>query len=220
MNYDFAIVNTFSVGPGWYKSKEAITLNLEPEFYNNYVSYTNTKNIATGEWFLGIETKKLAQIGLLLQTTSNANINGIVWELNDPSFDNFNYKYKLTHTSVGIKGKVFAKNLEANYKILPYVSASLGVGFNRSSNFTLTPLIYSAVTAPSFQNHTQTSFTYTIGAGLEKILTNNWRLGVGYEFTDFGKSSLDPAPGQISNNSLSLNHLYINQLIFNLSYLF
>lgn len=47
----------------------------------------------------------------------------------------------------------------------------------------------------------------------------NDSIAVGYECTDWGKSSLGRAPEKTLNTGLILNHLYTNGLMFNLTYL-
>ena len=105
-----------------------------------------------------------------------------------------------------------------NQMVQPYVSGSLGVGFNRAHDFTITPKIFEEVPAPNFTDNRTTAFTYTLGIGVQKALTTNWQAGIGYEFANWGKSQLGRAPGQTLNSGLHLSHLYTNQLQFSLSY--
>lgn len=102
---------------------------------------------------------------------------------------------------------------------MPWVSASLGVGFNNAYSFNNSSNLFQALPNPNFAPHTETAFTYTIGTGLQKILSQHWQVGVGYEFADWGQSQLNRASGQTLNSGLSLNHLYTNGLMFNLTYL-
>ncbi|MDI1351991.1 MAG: hypothetical protein PSV35_04360 [bacterium] len=74
--------------------------------------------------------------------------------------------------------------------VTPYVSGSMGVGFNRARGFTITPKIIQEIPAPEFTPHTETAFTYTLGIDIQKALTPNVQVGIGYEFTDWGKSIL------------------------------
>lgn len=102
---------------------------------------------------------------------------------------------------------------------MPWVSASLGVGFNDAHDFQNTPLISEAVTMPNFASNTKTSFSYTLGVGIQKTLSPHWQVGMGYEFADWGQSQLNRASSQTLNSGLSLNHLYTNGVLFNLTYL-
>ena len=148
--------------------------------------------------------------------TSNAKLSGNIWDDADSTFNNYSYSYQIQHTHVAIKGKLLA---DQGYWVIPWVSASLGVGFNDAHGFQNTPLISQAVTIPNFASNTQTSFTYTLGAGVQKILNRHWQIGAGYEFSDWGQSTLNRASGQTLNSGLNSNHLYTNGLLFNLTYI-
>jgi opacity protein-like surface antigen len=116
---------------------------------------------------------------------------------------------------VAVKGKLLA---DMGYMAIPYVSGSVGVGFNRAHNFNNIPVIFEALPNPNFASNTETAFSYTVGAGLQKALTPNWQVGAGYEFADWGKSQLGLAPGQTLGNGLAQDHVYTNALMFNVTY--
>jgi opacity protein-like surface antigen len=212
-------VGTFSIGPTWTKPGSQETLQLTPQIEKTYTAYQPQSTLADGELFLGIKKDLpydlFAHIGIAGALTSQAGLSGQIWDDADPQFNNYVYGYHIQHGHLALKAKVF-KDLE--YRVLPWVSGSVGVGFNRSNGFYNTPLISEAVIQNNFGNHTQTSFTYTVGAGIQKILNLNWQVGVGYEFADWGQSHLNAANGQTNGTGLSLNHLYTNGLMFNMTY--
>lgn len=212
---------TLSAGPAWYHAGKTQTLALQPELTNTYVARVTNEVLASGELFLGLQRPIsplfFGQLGLAVATSSYARLQGSIWETADPTFDNFTYQYNLSHTHLAIKGKLLSDRL--NDTVSPYVSASLGVGFNRSYQFSMTPTIFEVVPQPLFQSHTQISFVYTLGTGIQKSLNQHWRIGIGYEFSNWGNSHLAAAPGQTINQSLELSHLYTNQLQCNISYL-
>jgi opacity protein-like surface antigen len=141
---------------------------------------------------------------------------GTIWEDADPDFANYNYNYDVVYTHIAVKAKLFAKWTETTH---PYVGASAGVGFNRAHNFFISPRIPEAVPAPPFTaKTTDGAFAYTLEAGLQHVIDTHWRGGVGYEFADWGASSLGRAPGQTLNSGLALSHLYTNGVQFNLTY--
>jgi hypothetical protein len=70
---------------------------------------------------------------------------------------------------VTVKGKLL---VDKGYWLIPWISASLGVGFNNARSFNSEPIIFEAVETPDFASHTQTSFTYTIGAAYKKRSIN------------------------------------------------
>ncbi|MCX7115963.1 MAG: porin family protein [Gammaproteobacteria bacterium] len=214
------IVSSVSGGPAWYQAGQTQTIYLQPGFNNTYVANTPTQTLASGEWFLGVQrsihTHTFAQLGVALATSTAAHLAGHVWELADPLFDNFVYQYRILHSHAALKGKVLSDALSRTY--LPYVSGSVGVAWNQAYQFSMSPIIFEAIPQPPFQTNTQTAFTYTAGAGVQKILNDHWQLGMGYEFADWGGSTLSRASAQTINNGLTLSHLYTNQLQFNITY--
>ena len=104
--------------------------------------------------------------------------------------------------------------------ITPWINAGVGLGFNRASDFFNQALIDEAVAMPNFKNHTTTSITYTVGAGLQHNFTPACQIGLGYEFSNWGHSSLGTAPGQTLGKGLSFNHYYTNAVLMNVSYYF
>lgn len=214
-------VATLSGGPAWYQAGETQTFYLQPGFQNTYVANTPTQILASGELFLGLQRNISSaydvQLGFAVATSSDAYLQGNIWELANPRFDNFSYQYKESHTHIAVKGKILTDILGSG--TLPYASGSLGYAFNRAYGFSMTPLIFQALAEPLFQSNTQNAFTYTVGAGLMKAVNQYWQVGLGYEFADWGRSALNPSSVQTMNQGITLNHLYTNQLQFSLTYL-
>lgn len=217
---NWAWVATLSAGPVWESAGRTQTIFLTPAIEKTYVANQSTNVLFDGELFLGLQqtlSQTLqGQLGLAVAATSTANLSGVIWDDANPEFDNFVYSYKIQHTHVALKGKLLA---DAEFWLIPWVSGSLGVGFNNAYSFNDTPTIFEALHTSNFASNTQTSFTYTVGAGVQKVLNPHWQVGIGYEFADWGKSSLGRAEGQTLNNRLAFNHLYTNGLLLNLSYL-
>jgi len=209
-----------SGGPAWYHAGQTQTIALQPNFANTYSAITPRHVLATGELFLGLQRSLsqigMAQLGLALAGSTAAQAQGDIWETADPAFDNFTYQYRITNAHVGIKTKWLFDHWRT--LLFPYVSASLGVAVNQASRFAMTPLIFEALPVAGFQNHQETALTYTLGVGVHKIFDAHWQLGIGYEFEDWGRSSLGPAPGQTNSSGLSLNHLETQQLQFTINY--
>jgi opacity protein-like surface antigen len=217
---DWTWVGSIAAGPIWARGGETQTFYLAPEIEKTYAARKSTNAIASGELFVGIQkalaSQWLGQLGLAAATTGNAKLLGVIWDDADPKFDNHSYQYKVRNTRIALKGKLL---LDKGYWVMPWVSASLGIGFNRAHNFTNTPLIFEALPNSNFTNHTKTAFTYTLGAGVQKPISEHWQMGVGYEFADWGKSELNRAAGQTQNTGLTLNHLYTKGVLFNLTYI-
>lgn len=214
-------VATFSVGEAWAKAGETQRFYLQPDVEKNYAANKQTNRLAGIELFWGVQrelnSSLLGQVGLVVAKSGHANLQGDVWEDADPDFNNYSYRYRVRHSHVGVKGLLL---IPAQYGLLPYISASLGIGTNDAYDFTSTPKIEEETPVPRFTNHSTTSFTYTIGLGLRKAINKNWQMGVSYEFSDWGKSQLGAAPGQTTNAGLKMDHLYTQGVYLNLSYIF
>ncbi|MBA2655747.1 MAG: porin family protein [Tatlockia sp.] len=212
-------VATISGGSSWVKAGETQTFYLAPQIVKTYVAQKSSHVLATGNLFLGIQKNLdqqwIGQLGLEGAITSQANLQGIIWDDADPRFDNYRYQYKLQQSRIALKGKLLHKT---NYWLTPWVSGSLGVGFNRAYNYTNTPLIPEAIPNTNFRNHCNTSLAYTISAGVQKAINQHLHGGVGYEFADWGKSNLGSATGQSLNSGLHLNHFITNSILLYLSF--
>jgi opacity protein-like surface antigen len=211
---------TLSAGPAWENGGDSQTFYLNPGVEKTYHAYDSTNTLADGELFIGkqwaLRDTLQAQLGVAFAATSYAGLSGEIWDDASSEFNNYTYKYKIEHTHVAVKGKLLG---DWGYIVTPWISMSLGLGFNRAQSFYSTPVIFEAVETPDFQNNTEMAFTYTIGAGVQYALNNHWQVGAGYEFADWGKSELAAAPGQTMGNGLSLDHLYTNALMMNLTYI-
>ncbi|QLZ69747.1 porin family protein [Legionella sp. PC1000] len=216
----FNYVAALSIGPVWQSEVDAQTFFLAPGIEKTYTENNSTNTLADFEVFLGLQRSLtatfLGQLGVAVAATTNANFSGDIWDDASPEFDNYTYNYKIQHTHIALKGKLLAN---WGFIVMPWVSSSVGVGFNDAHSFSNTPKIFEALPNPDFTSHTQTTFTYTVSAGIQKVLNQNWQVGLGYEFADWGKSKLGRASGQTMGNGLEQNHLYTNGVLFNLTYL-
>lgn len=218
-----------SAGPTWALANQTQTLNLQPDVPKSYISHQNNATFVTAELFLagqkllhpqGLTKPVMGQLGLVVAWSGDADVSGDVWEDANPNFNNFNYAYKINHTYVGLQGRLLGKfDDKFVYMLEPYISGSLGVGFNRAYNYSETPKIPEEVPAPSFAAHTKTAFSYTLGVGLQKSITSHLAAAVGYEFADWGQNQLGRAAGQTLNQGLSSAHMYAQQVQCSLFYL-
>ncbi|MBV9576706.1 MAG: porin family protein [Gammaproteobacteria bacterium] len=218
LNYYF--VSSLSIGSGWQRAGQTQTVDLTPDVTKTYTANKPTNTLPTGELFLGIgtlfSTQAEGQIGLAFLAAQRANLSGNIWDDGDPNFNNYTYQYKVAHTAINLKAKLLG---HWNLPIIPWISTSLGVAFNKAYAFSNTPTTFETIQSPDFSSHTTKAFTYAIGIGVERQLTSSWQIGAGYEFSDWGKSALGPVPGGGSNRGLSLSHLYTNSILFNLTYI-
>jgi opacity protein-like surface antigen len=212
-------VMTLSLGSSW-SHGSSVTEQLAEEVINTYQADKTNRAFVAGELFAGVENTLspswIGQLGVALALAGNASLKGDIWENADPDFNNYTYKYSVARTYVGLKGKLLKET--ATYGLMPYLSASLGLSFNYAHGYSSTPKIFEEVANAPFKTNVSAAFSYAVGAGVQKQINSNWSAGVGYEFSDWGRNSLGAAPGQIPANSLVLNHLYNNAVLFNFTY--
>lgn len=213
-----------SAGSTWVSGNKSQTINLQPDIAKTYTASHTNNVIPSFELFVGAQKPLttrltqhpvLGQLGLSIAEAGNANLTGDIWEDANPNFDNFNYKYKVNHTFVGLKGRLTA---DSGFIVDPYISGSVGVGFNRAYNFVITPIISNEVAPPAFASNTTATFSYTLGIGLQKTVAKNLQVAIGYEFADWGMTSLSRAAGQTTGSGPTLNHLYAQTLQLSLFY--
>lgn len=209
-------VGALALGPVWASEGETQTFYLTPAVERTFVADNSSKALAAGELFLGMEKavseRVVSQMGVVFASTSRTTLHGIIWDDADPQFDNFSYQYKLQNNHVGLKARFL---YDSGSSFMPWVSASVGLAFNHAYDYTNTPLIFEAVASPNFSDRTQIGVSYSLGIGIQKVINDNWQVGVGYEFADWGKSQLGAAYGQTMNSGLKLNHFKTNGLMVN-----
>ena len=150
-----SFVFTLSGGPAWLKGANRETFYLEPGIEKTYAAKKSTYLLGAGELFLGFQREVNAhiqgQIGVAVAGTGDTKVSGKIWDDSIPAFDNYNYSYNVQHWHVALKGKALTETI---LQLKPYISGSVGVGFNQSSHFINTPTIFEAVEMPNFTSHT------------------------------------------------------------------
>lgn len=214
------LVYTLSLGPAWQSNGNTQTFYLSPGVEKTYTANSPTNAMTNAEIFLGLQ-KDLphqfqGQLGLAVAFAGNAKLSGNIWDDADPKFNNYTYSYKVNHIHLALKGILL---VDYGYWLTPWVSGSLGVGSNHAYSFSNTPIIFEAMPNSNFSSNTVIAFTYTLGVGVQRVLNRHWQAGIGYEFADWGRSQLGRASGQTLNSGLSMNHLYTNGFLLNLTYL-
>ncbi len=211
---------TISLGPTYASPGKFQTIHLQPDIQKTYTSDFNATALFNGELFLGkqraLNDMLFGQLGVTFSASTPAKISGVVWEDANVDYNNYTYNYKIQHEHIAIKGKLLSNT---DMHVSPYISASLGLGFNTAHDFTINPIIVQEVSPGSFSSNTDYAFTYTLGAGFQRSLNKNWQIGIGYEFADWGKSILGRVPEQTINHGPELDHLYTQQLQFSVTYL-
>lgn len=211
-----------SIGPAWANAGKSQTITLQPELFKTYSANKATGTLANGELFLGVQQaineKIQAAMGFVVAGNGTAKLSGDIWEDADPAFNNYKYTYNLNQFRMGAKVRLIGRGYHLISHFFPYLSGSAGIGFNHAYHYEVTSSLFQEIAAPDFGSQTTTSFSYTLSAGLQKIVNTHWQVGIGYEFADWGANQLKKAPGQTSGSGLAMAHSYTNGLQLLLSY--
>jgi len=197
-------------------------LTVQPPLQNAYEANTAWNTVGDFGGFLGLEksfSKRLSiQTGIAGYGDTNMTAKGAVWQFALPVFDNFRYSYNISHARVMFSNKLMT-NLVNHESILPYLSCELGVAFNRSHHYNESVIEPLAIPMSPFNPKSTTSFSWAVGVGADYVLKQNWRVGLNYQFADLGSTSLGLSPSQTSSQTLTIPHLWANQIHFQLTYL-
>ncbi|MCW5589227.1 MAG: porin family protein [Legionellales bacterium] len=202
------------------KGGKTQTLSLAPNIEKTFNATPKWRALTQAGLFLGVQLPSsqrwFNQIGLDFTLAHHATLRGNIWDDADPQFNNYDYSYKIKHSSVSVKWKLLA---DLGWKVIPWLSASVGIANNQAYGFNNTPTLDQAVAMPNFTEQRKTGVTYSLGIGLQYSISPQVQMGVGYEFSDWGKSQLSNAPGQTVNSGLYLSHLYTHAILLNITYL-
>jgi opacity protein-like surface antigen len=191
--------------------------------FGSYPNAYNGTNHDDTEWdggvFVGAEMMLPQnwawQLGLSYFQNNDFTENGNVYQFADPAYNNLTYRYQIQSRRLALETKLS----HACHQIWhPYLTASVGEAFNKATSYTEFPITSADVPmTQSFADHSTSSFTYTVGFGVDVDMTDHVRLGAGYRFMDLGNASLGVSSLQTGNNTLSNSHLYTNEVLAQLS---
>ena len=217
----FSSIITVSGGPAWANpgQNQYFYPMTQPPFIEHFHYNSNTGILATGEIFFGlqriVQPGIIGELGIGLAGASDASAKGEV-DI-DGVVDVNSFAYKIDHGRVEFKGRLISNYFQL---VQPYISTSFGAGFNNTHAYvpyTVDPILY----PPSwFDSATNIAFSYTVGLGVQTSLSPNWQVGIGYEFADWGKNYLGTDAAEILGFGPGLTHLYTNELLLSISYIF
>jgi hypothetical protein len=216
---EWASIITVSGGPAWANpGKDQYLYPFPPPLNNYFIADKDLTTVGTGEIYFGLQRlvcpDLIGQFGIGVAAASDAQLSGVIDVNGVPAVNA--YRYKISHVRAEFKGKLIA----AGYRwVQPYLSASLGVGFNHSHDYFPTTIDLALYPPSYFNDNSNVAFSYTVGAGIQKMVSQNWQVGVGYEFADWGKNFLGSDSNLLSEGPGS-PHLYTHELLFSLSYIF
>lgn len=220
---------TVSAGAGRYDLNQSFQSYAGIEDVFTYEDNSGHSNVGLVSVFLGAE-RSLQWPGIFMQGGFEYNYfaNGTVSGLNTVGVEQdtstiYQYRYKLQSQQMLAVAKLYST---WNTIYHPNVSAGLGASFNRAYDYGVrTNETGSVNIAPEFADHTQSSFSYSLGLGLDADINPQMRFGLGYRFSDLGKSSLGGGTlgfdfeREPAGFTLGGRTHYINQMVAQLSYI-
>lgn len=135
--------------------------------------------------------------------------------------DTLNYTMKARSSALLAQSRL----IYTQHALQPYLLAGAGYSRNTLSNFTESTVSGSNA-APSnpYTNHTEGSFAYELGAGIQYILMakahSDILLGIEYRYLNLGKAELGPTSSQTNNDRLTSKNISTQLVGLNLTYQF
>jgi opacity protein-like surface antigen len=182
---------------------------------DRYKRDTNETNVGWGafagaEWEVADEW--FVQAGLSYDLFDRTNIDGDITLWGEPDQHEFDYQYKLLHQRANAEFKL----LKEWRRWYPYLTGALGIAWNKTSDYKETSHDPYAPASDYLEGETSTQFTWSVGAGVERELTDNWRVGLGYLYTDAGSAELK---SKVTGDTLE-QKFSTQQLVLQINYIF
>ncbi|MCX7114602.1 MAG: outer membrane beta-barrel protein [Gammaproteobacteria bacterium] len=188
----------------------------------DYVNQSSSQTQGMFEVFLGGEHQLpsgwIVQPGISYSQAGSYEAKGLLTQgLDLPSANQFGYNYWITTRQLMAQAKLMHACHERFY---PYFLLGLGGSFNAVSNYQTT-VPDALISTRQYANNTSGSFSYRVGAGVDVDVYSHTRVGVAYRFSDPAAVNLGQATigGVNVPGTLSQSHLYVNEVMFQLTYL-
>lgn len=198
-----------------------VSFSVSPPIPNQYVP--TEKWQSEGFWgaFIGVELPfyKIIrwQTGLSYYRTNEWDVKGEVLEFSDPAETDLDYTYQVRNDRWMWENKFLGP---LNNMVDLYFLAAIGGATNKAKDYKESPIDPTALPNFPFGNKDSNSFTYSFGLGLELAVLEDWRVGIGYQYSDLGEVALAKSRGQVDNSSFEFESTPTHELVGNISYFF
>ena len=207
----------------------------DDELFNYRTQEPGSAN-AYGGGFLGVERALpyhdlFMQIGIEYDGFATIKLNGSsLAGIQDDTSTLYLYNYQIATQQVMGAAKLlstFELPKIMPYQFHPYFSVALGSAFNKASQFTTSPAgdACSVNLTPTFANTSDTQFSYNLGLGVDTDITQHFRLGLGYRYSNFGQISLGRGTIRVNqysspvDSTLRSSNVFANQLLAQLTFI-
>lgn len=190
-------------------------------YQNTYVGTNHFDSENDTGLFIGVETSFLEkwawQIGLSYFVNNAFTAKGNVYQFSDPAYNNLTYQYQIVSRRISVEGKL---SHELHNVWHPYILASLGMATNRAYGYTEYPVTdFDVPMSMPFGNHTNKTFTFSLGLGVDVNLSEHIRIGAGYRFVDLGSAALGTTPLETGNQTITNPDIHANELLAQVSFI-
>lgn len=196
------------------------TISILLPFENTYTGlHSHNKQFVSG-LFLGGETDFFQQLrweyGIRYFQTQPFHVSGIIYQLADPLQGNLTYHYRIQNRRLLLETKLLTA-FKKRYH--PYLLGDLGESFNKTYGYhEVSKTSADLALTPPFVSAKFSSFSYSVGLGLDFDCTNHLRLGLNYRWSQLGYAAL--GRNSIQESATVINHpsLSTNEVLLELSY--
>jgi opacity protein-like surface antigen len=215
-------------GPSYSRLSNNTAVQINPDVVNNYNTNVTTRTgvlagLGAGRTFNQIYGKPLDfSLDVMGYYSNFEQIKGIEHPFaNVGAFDTLNYKFSAYGYALMLEPRL----IYTAYCFQPFLLAGVGSAWNTLQSYSETPSdpSGSAAAAPvPFGNHTQNSFAYEVGAGVQKALPIKNTCGIqyfvslDYRYMNFGSAQLSNFPAMTSNDHLQISNLYTQAIALTL----
>ena len=193
---------------------------------NKFTVTDNWETKAVWSGFLGIEFLITPsgnyhwQTGIAYYQTDDFKVKGLVEPYSNPWIVDLNFDYTVNNQRIMFENKFIA---DLNQRFSLYLLGGIGAAINKASAFYETardPLVIPDYAA-YFADHTESSFSYSVGLGVEATIIGDLRASLGYQYSDLGEVSLgNMLSPNATSDTLSSDSTPTNEFLFGLTYVF
>jgi len=201
-------------------------LSLSPDVVNEYASDKQTVVEPLGAIGIGHTFKNLFHrpVDMALSLAGYyvyfGTVEGLVHPfVNAGQFDTSNYSFMAESYAAFIESRF----IYAQYPWRPFIFAGIGASWNRLFDYDEMPTnpVTGAVVPPNmFPSHTQTAFAYEAGIGIQHLLFYGkkvqWLVSMDYRYMNLGEGKLGTLPTQTTDDTLKVNPMYTQGVVFTL----
>jgi opacity protein-like surface antigen len=221
-----------TISGGWANENAAASQSFMGTDDNLFIYNNQQKrnSAGLGGVFLGVQSPVLSsaysiQSGIEYIQYVNSSVNSTSTSGIEPATSTlYDYHYRIQARQLLLMTK-FIANI---YKMFsPYICVGVGTAFNSMGQFNVATAETGSINlTPTFNSNTHSTFSYSVGIGVDAPISEHVLFGLSYRFSDLGKAVLGDGTIKFNNYqfsvpfTLNVAHVYSNQIVAQLSYLF